>query len=118
GCDVWWNDTAKIITIIYPRNSVSINSVSIKADEIYTINLEENPTTGYTWHWNIANTSIVNIESEKFVAPSSNLPGAPGSHVWIVKGLKPGKTEIVFEYYRSFEPDKIEKTIVYKIVVN
>jgi len=118
GCDVQWNDTAKIITIIYPRNSVSINSVSIKAGEIYTINLEENPTTGYTWHWNIANTFIVSIESEKFVAPSSNLPGAPGNHVWIVKGLKPGKTEIVFEYYRSFEPDKIEKTIVYKIVVN
>jgi len=113
GCDVQWDGTTKTITITYQANLISI-----KVGGIYTIDLEENSTTGYKWHCNITNPSIVGIESEKFIPPSGNRIGAPGEHVWIIKGLKPGTTEIVFKYYRDWEPDKIKKMIVYKVFVN
>jgi predicted secreted protein len=93
-------------------------SINVNVGETSEIKLEENPTTGYSWHWNIANTSIARIESEEFVAPTTNLMGAPGNHVWIIKGLKPGKTEIVFEYYRSWEKDNIDKTVIYTVTVH
>ena len=104
---------------VLAKNIVKHNeqTIYLKIDETATIHLEENPTTGYAWHWDVANTSIVRIESEKFIAPSSNLIGAPGNHVWEIAGLKAGKTQIVFEYYRSWESNKVDKTITYTFIV-
>jgi predicted secreted protein len=92
--------------------------LSLKVGEIYTIDLEENSTTGYKWHCNIANPSIVSIESEKFIPPSGNQIGVPGKHVWIIKGLKPGITEITFKYYRDQEPENMGEVIVYTVFVD
>ncbi|MGB9695339.1 MAG: protease inhibitor I42 family protein [Caldisericaceae bacterium] len=93
------------------------NEIYLKPGETVSIQLEENPTTGYTWHWNVVNTSVVSIESEHFEAPTSNLMGASGNHVWQIKGLKTGKTQIIFEYYRSWEQNKVDKTVTYTFIV-
>ncbi|MGC8789829.1 MAG: stalk domain-containing protein [Caldisericum sp.] len=112
GFMVNWNDTDKSIELDYMANLISIN-----VGETYTISLEENASAGYTWHYKINDPSIIAVEKDYYTPPSSTKPGAPQKHNFVIKGLKPGTTQIVFMYYRSFEPNKIEKTVMYEFTV-
>ena len=113
GFDVKWDSVTKTIMLNYNPNLISIN-----VGGTYTITLDENPSTGFAWHYKINDQSVVIVEKDSFIPGSSNLPGAPGKHMWTFKGLKSGETEIVFMYYRDWQPNKIEKTVVYEIKVN
>ncbi len=92
--------------------------IELTTGQTAKIVLTENPSTGYSWHWNVANTNVVRIENEEFISAQNGLIGAPGEHVWNIKGLREGQSEIVLEYYRNWEPDKVEKTVIYKIKVH
>lgn len=112
--EVIWNEDLKTITIKYPNQR---NSISVKKGDTYTITLDENPTTGFKWHWEVSNSSIVQIVSDRYVPPSNNLPGAGGKHEWVIKGISQGTATINFTYYRDFEPDKIKEVIIYEVAV-
>lgn len=43
-------------------------SYTVKKDDIILISLKENPTTGYRWML-IKDTSIISLESKKFLMP-------------------------------------------------
>lgn len=97
--------------------NVETKKVVIVKGETTDILLEENLTTGYSWHYKISDNSVVVIEGDKYIEPNSSLMGASGSHSYTVKGVKTGKTEIRFEYYRNWEPENIQETIIYVIEV-
>lgn len=83
------------------------------------IQLEENPTTGYSWHYSIKDNKKVEIISDNYSAhkhEASQL-GVGGIHNWNIKGLKPGKTKIRFEYYQEWNPKGIGRSREYIISV-
>ena len=69
-----------------------------------TITLGSNPTTGYQWAEDaeISDENIVKQTSHEFIAPDTDIPGAPGKEVWIFKGLERGTVNILLEYSRSW----------------
>lgn len=79
------------------------------------ISLEENPTTGFTWHYIIEDPSIVEVVSDSYQENpgGEKIVGAGGIHTFYLKGLKEGTTTIKFDHYRSWEG--IEKSIDSKI---
>lgn len=90
------------------------------------ITLDENITTGYSWHYVIENPDLVKLDSEKTSDSESSdtnaVPGRVGAgskHTWNFKGVKPGTTKITFKYYPGWETEKSAVNAVeYTININ
>jgi len=72
-----------------------------------TIDLAENPSTGYAWRFDAArskNAAIVRVVDQGFTRPPSDTPpiGAPGRHRWSLEGLSAGRAELLFVYQRPW----------------
>lgn len=71
-----------------------------------TITLEENPSTGFKWQINTAqssNLAVVRVNDLGYRRGSSQLVGAPGVHRWRIKAKAAGTARIVFDYARPWE---------------
>ncbi len=90
------------------------NTLSI--DEVGMIELDENPSTGYSWTYNIDDSeSPLNI-SKKIVKSNSKLLGASNKVIFEISSSKSGTHKIILEYKRPWEDDPI-KTFEYDIEV-
>lgn len=70
----------------------------------YTVTLDENATTGYQWTYAQSAEGIVSEADNVFLPPENqHVVGAAGTHSWTFEGVKPGLTQAVFSYMRSFE---------------
>lgn len=90
----------------------------LKVGDIGVVELDENPTTGFTWHYKIDNENVLKLDSDKYISPKTNAVGAGGTHVWNFKASGRGSAKILFEYYREWEKDKKpEKSFEYTVTV-
>ena len=68
--------------------------------------LPSNPTTGYSWTYEIEDPSIVSLRDEYFSqSMGSDLVGAGGTHWFHISGEQPGITSVTFRYLRPWETD-------------
>jgi Predicted secreted protein len=97
------NNDAKISTT---DNSGLTLTTSV--GKMVAITLDENITTGYSWHYVIENADLIKFDSENTVENDSRpgIVGAGSKHTWNFKGIKPGTSKITFKYYRSWETEK------------
>jgi inhibitor of cysteine peptidase len=82
--------------------------IETTAGKGFTITLDSNPTTGYKWQ--IArqiDAGLVELVDSQFIAPKTDLVGAPGREEWHFKAIKQGKAIISFEYVRPWEKDEL-----------
>jgi len=82
--------------------------IYLKNGEIFEIQLEENPSTGYEWHFFQLDKALLDIISIK-KQPKSKFIGAPVISIWKIKALKSGESKIIMKYYRDWEG--IEKAV-------
>lgn len=99
------NVTAGTITPLsreYSENESQRTVYAITGDTI-VVNLEENPTTGYSW--NMTYSSGLELKEDIYLEKSTNvhLVGAGGSHKWIFEVTNTGKQSISAVYVRSWE---------------
>lgn len=75
--------------------------------EKISIRLNANATTGYNWHFEIADDEkhLVKILKEKYVVNShpAGMVGVGGKAVYKFKTLHAGKLTIIARYYRPWE---------------
>jgi inhibitor of cysteine peptidase len=81
------------------------------------IELEENPSTGYSWAIDAQasrNLSILRIDDRGFShnAGGKPLPGAPGVHRWNVQATSPGNASVTFVYRRPWETSVARRHLV------
>lgn len=83
------------------------------------IRLDGNATTGYTWQVSSYDKNVIFVDDYEDYQEESDemLVGAPGVFEFQVTALNPGKTEIVFEYRRSWEEESI-KTVICDVEVD
>ncbi len=75
-------------------------SISAKVGEQFTIELESNASTGYSWQLTGPLSPAVEKVSNTYV-PGPNaqkLNGAPGTEKWVFKGVSKGDSLIQMEY--------------------
>lgn len=65
------------------------------------IRLPENPTTGYSW--NVTNADGLAITSDTYVPPKEEMPGAGGTHIWILEPKVTGIVTFSAVYVRPWE---------------
>jgi len=109
--------TGRFIPVPKPIPPEPGTIIDVNVGEQFSINLEENASTGYKWYYNIANPSIVSFVKQYYQAKSGSIvPGAPSEHFWVFKGFKAGTTTITFTSRRGFSSEGV-KTVVYTINV-
>jgi len=74
-------------------------------DNITTLELLENRTTGYQWYYTIKENDIIEVISDEYqpIETEEDIVGAGGIRIITLKGVTPGTTTINFEYYRTEE---------------
>lgn len=77
-------------------------TITVKPGETIKIQLDENPTTGYSWAFNV--TPGLTIAEDKYHEPDSGLMGAGGVHEWQIKATGAGSQQVSAVYKRSWEP--------------
>jgi len=93
--------------------------LTVKAGDVFKIELESNATTGYEWFVKY-DDKILNFKKSEYISPASQkLLGSPGKQIFIFSAIKKGETTIEFAYKRHWEKDKLPaKTIMYKVRIN
>lgn len=87
--------------------------------DIGIITLSGNPTTGYTWHYEISDESVISPVCQSYITSArEGIVGAGGIYGWSYRALKAGETTITFRYYRDLEGQaSAAQTAVFKISV-
>jgi predicted secreted protein len=86
---------------------------TFKKDEKFQIELDANQSTGYSWYFK--KNSNFEIIEQKYIEPKTNLLGAGGKQIFILKANKTGVFDLIFEYKRVNEKTGDIKTITIKI---
>jgi len=76
-------------------------TVTINDGSTFSINLTENPSTGYSW--NVSSTSGLTIINDTFTQGAC-MPGASGTHEWTIKAIGKGQQQFTAVYKRPWEP--------------
>ena len=95
----------------------SCASTSFKAEK-KTIELKGNPTTGYSWFYEIEDDSVISIEEDVKYLGANGMVGAPSLFTYTVTARKAGNTKITFEYKRPWETQPALETKVYEVSVD
>ena len=96
---------------------VSCTSSGFKPEN-KTIELKGNPTTGYSWFYEIEDDSVISIEEDVKYLGAKGMVGAPSLFTYTVTARKAGTTKITFEYKRPWETQPALETKVYEVSVD
>ncbi len=77
------------------------SSVELATGDTFQIKLNENPTTGY--QWSLATTAGLEVVSDNYLSPASDLVGAGGIREWDIKATAIGTQQVTSVYSRSWE---------------
>ncbi len=94
--------------------------VQVKSGQQFTITLDSNRTTGYSWRL-ASNTdkAVVGLHSTRYIAPAATMPGAGGKEVWTFEATGKGTAQIHLEYVRPWEtPAVAARQETFTVVVN
>lgn len=72
-------------------------------DSLITLELKENPTTGY--QWNLTTTTGLVVTGDQYVPSDTTgqLVGSGGTHIWDMTAVQTGDQKITAVYKRSWE---------------
>lgn len=84
--------------------SAEVKAYTIDQDgsDVFSVVVEENASTGYTWTYTIDNSELLEFVEETIVADESGLVGAPSKKTMTFKVLGKGVSTVLFESKRSF----------------
>ncbi len=91
-------------------NAEDTLSMTVNPDEgRFVVKLAANPTTGFQWSVVKYDKNLLTLSSSEYQKPQTHLIGAGGQMVFtftLNKGKSyPDKTNLVFKYARSWEPN-------------
>jgi inhibitor of cysteine peptidase len=78
------------------------STIEMVVNNILTLELKENPTTGF--QWNLTTTPGIITIDDAYIPTSPQLIGSGGVHKWDIKTAQPGTQVIKATYMRSWEP--------------
>ena len=101
---------------VYGKDNTKITA---KAGETFTIQLEENVTTGYRWSLTIADESVVKLTKDDYNTEQTDkkLVGAGGIRELTFEALKAGSTTLSLVYERSFDKHPDDQKITFNVTV-
>ena len=122
----------KVVSILLVLALVLCSAVAMAeaaSEKDFIITLTGNPTTGYEWKYVAGPEDVVTVGEEYLtsadidklagIEPSAEmLSGEGGLYVYTLKGVKPGKAVLAFEYAQSWDETSTVAGLTYAITVN
>lgn len=95
-------------------------AISAKAGETFTIELEENPTTGYQWSVTVSDETVVALDKDEYVPDdmSGDIAGSGGTRALTFKAIKAGGATIDMVNERSWEPSPDDEKLQFNVTVS
>jgi len=95
------NETTETGQVVTEADSGT--SISLKKGENFTLQLRENPSTGYSWELNV--TEGLSVLSDEYTQDEAaeDKVGVGGTHTWILEAVEPGSQHVNGIYRRSWE---------------
>jgi predicted secreted protein len=96
--------------LIYTNPNVTIYA---PVGHDFSIGLESNPATGFTWSLaKPIDSSILKFVGKefKYAKEDLRLTGAHGKEIWVFNALKAGRTKISMKFVRTWEDEPTEIT--------
>jgi inhibitor of cysteine peptidase len=78
--------------------------VDIPQGHIITIQLPENPTTGFRWAVDKRDDQVVVIEHDDYTSTGAGI-GSGGTHTFTLKAVRPGSAQFRLKLWREWEGD-------------
>lgn len=109
GCAATTNQfftvTAQAQAWNFPFEASIFYPIRVEPTTTFEVKLPANATTGYQWKIEgLYDPRLVQLVSEDYLAPASNLVGAGGAQVFVFKSLEnTGFASLSFAYYRVWE---------------
>ena len=103
--------------------TASDSTIGVAKGEEFTIILDSNPTTGYSWRLaQPLDGKILALVGSEYLQPTPSgktpIVGAGGKDLWVFKALAQGNAEISLEYVRAWEKEsRPAQTAAFKVVV-
>jgi inhibitor of cysteine peptidase len=96
-----------------------LQTIQVTVGETFSIVLDSNPTTGYTWQrQDKAGDGVVIFANSRFVAARPDLAGAGGRDHITFRATAPGTEKLTFHYVRPWEKNtKPARTVVFTVTV-
>lgn len=108
-----------LLLVFFLSSCTQLEGINARAGENFTISLESNPTTGYSWQLaKPLDEKIVKLESSKYTPLATDRVGAGGVEKWTFRAVKKGTIRVSLKYVRPWEKDKPpveEKTFLIRI---
>jgi inhibitor of cysteine peptidase len=79
--------------------------VEVRRGTKITIELNENPTTGYRWAISSIDEAFLTLEGDAFVAPDQKSPGAGGLRRFFFRAKNAGSTALTLINKRAWQRD-------------
>jgi len=99
--------------------SETTQEIQVKVGNGFTIRLEANETTGYTWRGNERfDRSYLELTGSPYLPAQPRRPGSGGEQRYHFKALKAGSTQIEVTYKRSWEATPSDKTVVFTVRIS
>ena len=96
-----------------------VRNVSFAVPDTLSVTLDANPTTGYEWSGNATISSpAVTQASYGYIAPTTDVVGAPGKSVWVFDAEQTGNATISLSYARPWESVPPTWTLTINVTVN
>jgi inhibitor of cysteine peptidase len=101
-----------------PSKSIMVD----KSSPTFTIKLQSNPSTGFSWFLVKYDSNLITPISHKYIAPDTKLVGAPGYEEWVFKAdpralVVPQITKIQLAYTRPWNLEGY-RTTTFKVVTH
>ena len=94
------NETAETGQVVTEADNGT--SISLKNGENFTLQLRENPSTGYSWQLNLSEgLTILNDGYTQDPTPEE-MVGVPGTHQWEIKAVISGSQQVKGIYKQSW----------------
>jgi len=78
--------------------------ITANAGDSFTITLDSNPSTGFTWSISaITDEAVIYDMGNEFKGADTDMVGAGGQEVWTFKTVDEGTSTIEMQYSRSWE---------------
>jgi len=80
-------------------------TLTLPAGTHFTVRLESNITTGYSWQLDAVDPAVVLNTGNNYVGPTAPMPGAGGHEDWEFVTQAAGTTTLQMAYRRPWETD-------------
>lgn len=93
------------------------SQITLRVGQALTINLEGNPTTGYTWEVERVDEAVLRQVGDIEFNPSSSALGSPGTQTLHFEAAAAGETDLFLVYHRPWESEDPLETFSVHVIV-